>query len=245
MCRRLPPCPPQLNVAATAPTGTVSAGWASSGPSTTGRSRPTKRSAGRSAAGPSDRSAHLPASPVAHRQPGGSTGSSVFVQNHGSVLTENPQSHPHVVGGGTGWKPVLLDARPGLPRHLRARPAGAQAGSLCYWMPCLACPVIPARPAGAQAGSLCYWMLCLACPVIGAYRWRRHRLEACATGCEARTAPSSPHVVGGDPWRPAFAGVTYLRACAQQDGGPAMGNMSPCLGNWSTCAMRDSRRASS
>jgi|GEM_PF-2808583 len=54
-------------------------------------------------------------------------------------------SSPHVVGGCTGWKPMLLDATLGLSRHPRMPLAGAQAGSLCYWTRRLGCPVIPAR----------------------------------------------------------------------------------------------------
>jgi len=88
-------------------------------------------------------------------------------------------SSPHVVGGCTGWKPMLLGAMLGLPRHLRMSLAVAQAGSLCYLVRCLDCPVIPAC------------------------RWRLHRLEAYATWCDAWTAPSSPHVIGGcTGWKP-------------------------------------------
>jgi len=88
-------------------------------------------------------------------------------------------SSPHAVGGCTGWKPMLLDAMLGLPRHPRMSLAAAQAGSLCYSMRCSDCPVIPAC------------------------RGRMHRLEAYATRCDARTAPSSPHVGGGcTGWKP-------------------------------------------
>jgi len=201
-------------------------------------------------------------------------------------------SSPHAVGGGTGWKPMLLAAVPGLPRHPCMPLAAAQAGSLCYWTRCLACPVIPARgwrgptssvisasrqlrlrEAGGRVGRRGNTPLSnvgrsvrrpyrdpgragastrargldpasattvrtsmqgrsarsptrppgvpaafggrrpppsphVAAPFTPACRWRRHRLEAYATGRDAWTARSSPHAVGGGTgWKPMLLGA--------------------------------------
>jgi len=119
-------------------------------------------------------------------------------------------SSPHADGGCTGWKPMLLDAMPGLPRHPRMSLAAAQAGSLCYWMRCLACPVIPAC------------------------RRRLHRLVAYATGCAAWTTPSSPHADGGcTGWKPML--LDAMRGLPRHPGAPLAVAQAGSLCYWMRC----------